>query len=337
MITPEVSVVLPTYNRAALLPRALDSIISQTFGNWEIVLIDDGSTDNTSAVVERYAKRIGDRLVVIRQPNGGPGSARNRGIDVSRGRFVAFLDSDDEYLPTKLERQVAFFRREPALGLVYSDYAYVDLDGTRHQSAFDTIHSTARDLAHREIAPGLHVCGVDLFDRLMRKYFIATIVGMVRRDVLGQSIRFPEHLAYAEEWLFYLRVARLCRAGFVDEPLCLHHHTAGSLARTDTHRNTVGYLGILRAIGAEFTDLSRPQRRALRANLARTHRQVGYDASSAGRSADAVRHFASSLCHDPCVALFRELTSAVLRYLGMPRRDDSARLHASQGQWQRVR
>ena len=278
MNTPTVSVVLPTFNRATLLPRALESIIAQTHEAWEIVLVDDGSIDDTPQVIDQYARSLGDRLVVIRQENKGCSDARNTGIEASRGRFVAFLDSDDAFIPTKLERQLDLFRRCPELGFVFSDYAYIKLDGTRHDSAFATIHQWVRRLPYGAVGPGLCLCTGDLFDHLIREYFIATIVGMVRRDVLGRSVRFAVGQSYAEEWLFFLEVAKRCRAGFVDEPLCIHHHTEGSLARTNRHRNTVRYRNLLVGIGDVFEDLSRAQRRTVRVKLAQTYKQLAYDA-----------------------------------------------------------
>ena len=92
MTGPTVSVIIPTYDRETLLPRALDSVVAQTFDDWEIVLVDDGSTDNTKAVADRYARRLGDRFVYTRRSHAGCAAARNCGIDISRGRFVAFLD-----------------------------------------------------------------------------------------------------------------------------------------------------------------------------------------------------------------------------------------------------
>ena len=135
MSEPTVSVVVPTYNRAELLPRALDSIIGQTFSDWEIVLVDDGSIDGTSELAATYERQLGSLFRFIRQDNQGSSAARNLGIDESRGEFVAFLDSDDEFFPTKLERQLELFRRRPKLGFVYSDYTFVELDGAQERLA----------------------------------------------------------------------------------------------------------------------------------------------------------------------------------------------------------
>jgi len=298
MSSPAVSVIIPTYNREALLPRAIESVIAQTFEDWEIVLVDDGSTDGTPRIARDCAKRLGDRLVYIPQDNRGSSAARNRGIDASRGRFVAFLDSDDEFLPEKLERQIALFNARPTLGLVYSDFSFLDSAGKQHTSRLRTKFPIALDVPAELVAPGLYACTESLFDTLIRGYFIATIVGMVRREVLGDAVRFDENQAYAEEWLFYLRVARRCPAGFVDEPLALHHFTESSLARQDKKRNTLRMHGLLNTIKATFPDMNRNQRRAVRLNLARTCRQLAYDATSSGGHGEAFCYAAEALQYE---------------------------------------
>lgn len=299
MNDPLVSIVIPTFNRASFLPRAIASVEAQTFGDWEIVLVDDGSMDDTGTLASKYATSLGSRFQYIRQPHVGVGAARNRGIEAARGRFIAFLDSDDEYLPQKLERQLALFQLRPDLGLVYSDYAFVDVDGERHESVFNTLGRLAREVPCEEAAPGLYVCQGNLFDTLIRGYFIATIVGMLRREVLGSTIRFPIDLSYAEEWLFYLKVAQVCEAGFVDEPLCLHHAVDGSLARTDRQRNISQYRELLRAMRMSLPGLNRRHRRIIAANLAATSLQLGYDAFKAGRFGQAQRHFSESFISRP--------------------------------------
>lgn len=315
MSSPAVSVIVPTYNRRALLPRALDSIVAQTFDNWEIVLVDDGSTDGTEDVAARYQERLKERFIYIPQLHKGSSRARNRGIDACSGRFVAFLDSDDEFLPTKLERQLGLFDLRPDLGLVYSDYAFVDLDGIRHESAFDATHPTARAVPYESVGPCLCICKGNLFDVLIRAYFISTIVGMVRREVLGASVRFPVDQIFGEEWLFYLTVAKSCRAGFVDEPLSVYHYQRGSLSRTDKRRNARCYQNLLRAIHDAFDDLSREQRRAVRRNLGRLGRQLGCSAYRAGRYADALAHFAGSFRYEPGVRTFYNMLEAAVRRL----------------------
>ncbi len=191
------------------------------------------------------------------------------------------------------------FERAPELGLVYCDSAFVDLDGKRHESVFDEKTKLARAVPYEETAPCLCVCRGSLFDWLIREYFVSTISGMVRREVLGSDIRFPIDQSYAEEWLFYLRVARITPAGFVNEPLCLHHFTAGSLARTDRQANLSELRRLLLRIKAAFGDLNRTQRRAVHRNLATCTRQLGFDNYRNRNYAAAARYFTESFRFHP--------------------------------------
>lgn len=312
MTAPTVSIIIPTFNRAKFLPRALESVRAQSVDDWEIVLVDDGSTDDTENLATAYGRTLGSRLVYHRQENQGVSAARNRSLELSRGRFIAFLDSDDEYLPTKLERQLKLFELRPELGLVYSDYAYVDLAQERHPSALDTCHALARKIPCERVTSGLFVCPENLLNWLLREYFIATLVGMVRREVLGDEIRFPVELSYAEEWLFYLQVVHRCPAGFVDEPLAVHHHQPGSLARTDTHRNTLRLRQLLEAIPGVLPDLTHPQQRQLRRRWAAASRQLGYDAFRAGRFGEAQQYLKDALRGAPSARGLYDLAHAAL-------------------------
>jgi len=107
---PEVSVVIPAYNAGRTITAALASVFAQTYRDFEVIVVDDGSTDDTP---RRLADWADYRVVVVRQPNSGPAHARNEAIARARGRLVAFLDADDIWLPRKLERQVAYYRRFP--------------------------------------------------------------------------------------------------------------------------------------------------------------------------------------------------------------------------------
>jgi len=293
-----VSVVVPTFNRADVLPRALDSVVHQTVIDWEIILIDDGSSDDTRQLADRYARDLGDRFVFLRQENRGCCHARNRGIAQARGSFIAFLDSDDAFVPTKLERQLQLFARCPQLGLVFSDYACVNLAGSRIESAFGHFYPTVRSLKTNEVAPGLHECAASIFKPLLRGYFIATIVGMVRRKVLGDDIRFAEHLPYAHEWLFYLEIARRCGVGFVDEPLSVHHFTQGSLSRTDAAKNLLDFYTLVQEMPHTLAPLRRSERSIIRGHLAKTAREIGVTCYHAGAFADARRWFLRSFKHE---------------------------------------
>lgn len=296
MSQPRVSVIVPTYNSERFVGRMIDSVRSQTFDDWELIIVDGNSADGTASRVESYQPALGDRLVFIEQRNQGCNAARNAGIEASRGAFVAFLDSDDEFLPTKLERQIELFERRPALGLVYSDFSYINLEGVRRRSTFDTMTPVAREVPYEEVSPGLCVCAPDLFEYLVRLPFIATIVGMVRREVLSDDIRFHVDNWYGVcEWLFYLEVADRCRAGFVNEPLCLNHFVPESISRTSRVRNSIDHRNLLRTVRGRFTDCSASAARVLSGHMACTCDQLGVHSYRKAEYGAALRYFAESM------------------------------------------
>src|SRR4028118_1349040 len=123
--TPQVSVIIPAYNGDRYIAQAVESVISQTYKNWEIIVVDDGSTDDTRQALQPYF----DRIRYVYQENQGVAAARNRGIQESRGELIAFLDQDDFFLSDKLAGQVALFDAQPSLGIVNSGWRIVKEQG----------------------------------------------------------------------------------------------------------------------------------------------------------------------------------------------------------------
>lgn len=136
---PQISVIIPTYNRAAYLPDAIESVLAQTFRDVEIVVVDDGSTDDTQATLRAWVNA--GQIRYFYQENSGVSAARNRGIALAQGDYIAFLDSDDLFDPQKLEKQVALLDADPEIGLVHNSFRRVDMAGTllaeRDTSKFD--------------------------------------------------------------------------------------------------------------------------------------------------------------------------------------------------------
>jgi len=119
---PEVSVVIPTYNRKEMVQEAVESVLSQTYQDFELIVVDDGSEDGTGEVLR---EKFGERIIYLYQKNQGVSRARNRGIETSRGKYIAFLDSDDLWLKKKLERQVQFMQQNPEAMICYTDEIWI--------------------------------------------------------------------------------------------------------------------------------------------------------------------------------------------------------------------
>ena len=291
------------------------SVRAQTLEDWELIIVDGKSNDGTAELVREYEQRLGDRLIFIEQANQGCCVARNTGIEAARGGFVAFLDSDDEFRPAKLSRQMELFRLRPDLGLVYCDYSFIDLEGQFHRSMFDDLAPIARQVPTELVAPELRVCTINLFEYLIRQYFIATIVGIVRREVLSDDIRFLEHDMYGCEWMFYLEITRRCRAGYVDEPLCLHHFMDGSISRTSSVRNNVYHRSLLNIMRRKFRDCSPKAVAEIERQFRATCRQLAYDSYKHREFAAALGYFHDARHGRFDVSVAAGVTKSVLRWL----------------------
>jgi len=302
MTRPVVSVILPTFNRSHLLPRAVQSVVDQTITNWELIIVDDGSTDETASVVERYRPVLGNRLVYLRSATGQPAGAsasRNRGIDRARGSFLAFLDSDDEFLPTKLERQLSLFRRRPDVALVFSDMAASQIDGTWHDSWFALHGQLIRSVPTEDLGDGQRFCGPDFVDYLVRGYLIPTITGLVRRDVLDDDVRFAPKQSYSEEWLFFLEIARRGRCAFIDQPLSVQYCQKQSVSFSSAAHNIAQQYQALCQIRQRFPRVSADARRAIRDQIVHYCRQLGFDAYKQKRYRQARSHFVEAWSNRP--------------------------------------
>jgi glycosyltransferase involved in cell wall biosynthesis len=181
-MTPRVSIVLPTHNREALLPGALESCLKQTFRDLEVIIVDDGSTDGTATVAARLA--AGDpRVKVVTQSNAGLPSALNRGFAEARGEFLTWTSDDNRYHPTAIEAMVENLERNPECGLVYTDFQLVDSEGQVKQKVTSRSPS---DLV------GINVVGACF---------------LYRRAVADKVGHYNEKLGLVEDWDYWLRLA----------------------------------------------------------------------------------------------------------------------------------
>lgn len=186
--SPEISVIIPTFNSAHFLPEALESIFSQTYqGDMEIIVVNDGSTDDTGKIVRSYRKE----LIYVEQENAGPASARNTGISYARGEYIAFLDADDLWLPCKLEEQMNVFSLNPDVAIVYSQMVNFD----------QATHEVSSPWPSR-------VYSGRVFERLLIENFIPLPSVVIKTSVLMDVGGFDEGLITAEDTNLYLRVAK---------------------------------------------------------------------------------------------------------------------------------
>lgn len=206
----DVSIIIPTYNSSQFLAAAIDSVFAQTFNDFEVLVIDDGSTDNTSETIKQYR----DSIRYIWQENSGVSVARNNGIKESKGRYVAFLDADDTWFPNKLERQIAEMKQNPERKVCYSDFQAVD----EYLKPFEKKRLYPKSTA--------------LVDLLTQGNLVGSICTVLCERTLFDVVDgFDSNLSQCADWDLLVRLAMLTDFIFIDEKLVTYRHHETNMSR----------------------------------------------------------------------------------------------------------
>ena len=277
-----VSLIIATFNHARFLGAAIDSALAQTLGAVDVIVVDDGSTDDTPAVLARYAGRVR----VLRQPNRGLAAARNAGLAAARGTYVAFLDADDVMAPTKLAAQLEVLERSPTIGWTYCDVL------------IETVAMRTTVTASERFGYGARALDGWLFPELIHGNFIPAIAPMIRRTALDAVGGFDERLTALEDWDMWLRLSLIAEARYTPAVLVTYRIRPGGMsedrARMDKNRFCVlDKINRTRPVALE--SLGSVGRRL----IADTHNWLGKEAYASGDWSEARRRFAASVLTVP--------------------------------------
>jgi glycosyltransferase involved in cell wall biosynthesis len=207
-----VSVIIPVYNCEKYITEAVESVLGQSYDDIEIIVVDDGSTDNTLSTLEPYRGR--PNLRIVRQANAGPSRARNQGIKHSQGKYCAFLDADDVMMPERLRVQVDAMEEQKDVALVYCDLMTFDKEGI--------IHRTKKEFTKPYAG--------NVLDKLLIENFITTSTVMVRKSCFDEVPLFDEGISHSEDYKMWLNIAERFKLGYVDLPLVKYRYHADSLS-----------------------------------------------------------------------------------------------------------
>jgi hypothetical protein len=306
-----VSVVIPAYNRAHTIGRAIESALAQTRRPAEVVVVDDRSTDDTRDALADWQQREPLVRAVCRVKNGGPAGARNAGVTAARGDVIAFLDSDDVWLPEHLERCCGLLDADPGIDLAFADVRRVTTAGTVLHPSFLSGHKRiGRHLEPHPAGPDWFRFRVPEAEVLYRDYVVPVQTTVIRTAV-ARAFPFDERLRGPEDYQLALRLARAGkRFGYVDRVLgeCLLHEA-----------NLVGDGADLRMCGEDiklWTGLLNDpatggrERRVCHGHLSRLHHDLGHGFLRRGESGPAVRAYWRSLWHRPSARAARGLAKA---------------------------
>ncbi len=218
-----VSVVIATRNYGQYISHAITSVVQQTYPHWELIIVDDGSTDATPAVVAKWCDN--PRIRYYRLEGAGQSQAKNLGIRLSQGEFIAFLDADDLWLPDKLTKQVACLRQHPAAGVAYTRRILIGPDGTA--------------IAEPNGTSSIDYPSGWILDRLLIRNFVCFSSSIVRKTVFDHIGLFDESRTMAIDYDLWLRVARHYRFVCIDEPLVQYRTGHNNLSRRVDERGQI--------------------------------------------------------------------------------------------------
>ena len=229
-----ISVIIPTYNSDKYICEAIDSVFNQSYSDYEIIVIDDGSTDNTKTIIQNKYASIRYHYV----ENNGVAAARNLGILMAQGEFIAFLDADDKWLPTKLEKQITCFQNDDKLGMVFTENSFFNDRGV----------TKGRVNKRDSLMQG------DIVRNIFLKSYVATPTVMVRKSVFEAVGLFEEELVVAEDDNMWMRIGMKYSIELIDETLAQCRITDGSLSRKK-HSIYHGVRNHMQVIRSKYPDI----------------------------------------------------------------------------------
>ncbi|MGK0290394.1 MAG: glycosyltransferase involved in cell wall biosynthesis [bacterium] len=214
--SPLVSIIMPAYNASETILESIQSVLMQTYQNWELLIIDDGSSDNT---YEKVLTIQDSRIKAFKEKNKGVATTRNQGIKLAQGKYIAFLDSDDFWLKNKLDYQINYFENtKDNIGLVHSNYKEFDKNG----------EYSPKPLKHIK---NLKIEG-NIYEDLVVYDFIATLTVIVTKEALNIVGGFDENLSVAEDWDLWIRITKKFKVGYISKPLAKYRLNPTGLSKS---------------------------------------------------------------------------------------------------------
>lgn len=301
------SVIIPNFNNGALLARAIESVLAQTWPALEIIVIDDGSTDNSRAVAEGF----GDRITYVYQQNAGVSAARNAGARLAGGDWLAFLDADDTFMPNRLEAHAHWLRRDPGLDFLFADQEFRDPDGALLQHAISA-SAVGRDLVRRYPGTVDMPLGRADFGALIADGFAEIRTLSVPRETFHKLGGFPVGQKIGEDLYFFIRLFMASeRGGVVNLPLAVYYIYPSSALRKDPIAAQRAFVEMLKSLREETGAAPAGIKRGIGTKLRVARLSLAYMYLRQGRKMDALAAVAPSLLQTPSLRAVRDVASVL--------------------------
>lgn len=307
MNQPRFSVIIPAYNAAATLGRAIDSVLAQHYRPIEIIVVDDGSSDDTALVARRY----GEQVKYIYQPNAGVSAARNHGADCAKGDWLAFLDADDWYYPDRLRWHAEWIALDPSLDFLTGEYDYIRADGSRIAGSMEA-HESGRAMLRKAGDAGKVVMSADEFEPFVADHFGDTHTLSVPRRTFINLGGYPTGYRVCEDVFFLVKLCAVSkRVGVICAPMAAYFIHDASATRRDPLRAQFENVRTLTALVDAAAHYPAKVRQGVRERLRNGRRNLGFALSKAGRRFGAVRAVLPNFMEKPSVNGLRDLLSMV--------------------------
>ena len=305
MSIPTFSVIIPTYNAAETIGRAVESVLGQHLPAQEVIVVDDGSSDGTAAVVAAF----GDRVRYLFQPNAGVSAARNAGVDAATGEWLAFLDADDWYYPDRLRWHAEWIERDPCLDFLTGDYEYRRPDGSLISRSME-VTDAGRAMLKKARGAREVIMESDELAPFVENHFGDTHTLSVPRRTFLELGGYPVGRAVCEDVNFLIRLcARSRRVGVICEPMGTYLIRPNSATRADPLRSQRLTVEALLPLRDELKDASPAIRRGYRGTLRRARLNLAYALLRNRKGILAMGPVLASLLENPSFATLRDLAS----------------------------
>lgn len=308
MAAPTFSVVIPVFNGAATIGRAIESVLRQTYAASELVVVDDGSTDETARVVSGFGRGV----VYLCQANAGVSAARNNGARRATGEWLAFLDADDWYYPDRLRWHAEWIRRDPGLDFLTGDFDYRRPDGGLISRSMEITEAGARVLKRANGAREA-LMGEEDMESFVGNHFGDTHTLSVPRCTFMRLGGYPLGVAVCEDVNFLIRLCAVSnRVGVVCEPLGVYSIRPDSATRADPLRSQRLTVQALLPLKKGLASAPLAVRKGYQARLRRARLNLAYVLLKQGRRIQAMGAILASCIENPGIRALRDLASVTL-------------------------
>lgn len=308
-MTMQFSVIIPVFNGADTIGKAIESVLVQSYPAYEIIIIDDGSKDETGEIVQHYVQKYIQKVRYFRQKNSGVSAARNLGVQHSRGEWLAFLDADDWYYPDRLQSHADWISEDPILDFLTGDEHFVRPDGTLIGRSMEKTPAGIKVLAIAD-EQDRAVMDIHLIGDYVAAHFGDTRTLSMRRETFEALGGFPTEYAVCEDMHLIIRLcARSRRVGVICRPLaayCIHEFSA---TRSDPLRAQMHSVAALESLARTLKSSPTPIRKGWRHSLHAARMDYAVALLRQGRGADAIRTVMPSLLQQPSIRTLLDLAS----------------------------